>query len=37
MVIENSAQLCRIEMENGDKAEHARIMRESTIALLQPI
>ncbi|CCD89383.1 putative monooxygenase with FAD/NAD(P)-binding domain [Bradyrhizobium sp. ORS 285] len=37
MVIENSAQLCRIEMENGDKAEHARIMRESTIGLTQPI
>jgi naringenin degradation protein FdeE len=37
MVIENSERLCRIEMENGDKAEHARIMRESVIALTQPI
>jgi 2-polyprenyl-6-methoxyphenol hydroxylase-like FAD-dependent oxidoreductase len=37
MVVENSEKLCRIEMENGDKAEHARIMRESTIALTQPI
>lgn len=37
MVIENSAQLCRIEMENGDKAEHARIMRESIVGLTQPI
>jgi 2-polyprenyl-6-methoxyphenol hydroxylase-like FAD-dependent oxidoreductase len=37
MVVENSERLCRIETENGDKAEHARIMRESTIALTQPI
>ncbi|WP_316195046.1 MULTISPECIES: FAD-dependent oxidoreductase [unclassified Bradyrhizobium] len=37
MVIENSAQLCRIEMENGDKTEHTRIMRESVMALVQPI
>jgi 2-polyprenyl-6-methoxyphenol hydroxylase-like FAD-dependent oxidoreductase len=37
MVIENSEKLCRIEMENGDKAEHARIMRESVMALTQPI
>ena len=37
MVIENSERLCRIEMENGDKAEHARIMRESVMALTQPI
>ncbi|MGV7215213.1 FAD-dependent oxidoreductase [Bradyrhizobium sp. UFLA05-112] len=37
MVIENSERLCRIEMENGDKAEHAGIMRESVAALTQPI
>nr|WP_271605450.1 FAD-dependent oxidoreductase [Bradyrhizobium sp. CCBAU 11434] len=37
MVIENSERLCRIEMKNGDKAEHARIMRESVMALTQPI
>ncbi len=37
MVIQNSERLCRIEMENGDKAEHARIMRESIIALTAPI
>jgi len=37
MVIENSERLCRIEMESGDKAEHARIMRESVMALTQPI
>ena len=37
MVIQNSERLCRIEMENGDKAEHAKIMRESMIALAAPI
>ena len=37
MVIENSERLCRLEMEDGDKAEHARIMRESIIALTAPI
>ena len=37
MVIHNSEKLCRIEMENGDKAEHAAIMRNSMIALAQPI
>lgn len=37
MVIENSERLCRIEMENGDKAEHAKIMRESIVALTAPI
>ncbi|MBZ0163123.1 MAG: FAD-dependent oxidoreductase [Notoacmeibacter sp.] len=37
LVIENSEKLCRIEMENGDKTEHTRIMRESIIALTQPI
>ncbi|MGC2774750.1 MAG: FAD-dependent oxidoreductase [Bradyrhizobium sp.] len=37
MVIENSERLCRIEMENGDKAEHARIMRDSMMELAQLI
>jgi 2-polyprenyl-6-methoxyphenol hydroxylase-like FAD-dependent oxidoreductase len=37
MVIQNSERLCRIEIEGGDKQEHARIMRESVVELLQPI
>ena len=37
MVIHNSEKLCRIEIEGGDKEEHARIMQESVIALTQPI
>lgn len=37
MVIHNSERLCRIEMEHGDMAEHARIMRDSMIALAAPI
>jgi 2-polyprenyl-6-methoxyphenol hydroxylase-like FAD-dependent oxidoreductase len=37
MVVENSARLGEIEATGGDKAEHARIMRESMIALAQPI
>lgn len=37
LVIHNSERLCRIEIEGGDKAEHARIMRESLLALAQPI
>lgn len=37
LVIENSAQLCHIEIQGGDKAEHARIMRESILALTEPI
>jgi 2-polyprenyl-6-methoxyphenol hydroxylase-like FAD-dependent oxidoreductase len=37
MVIHNSERLCRIEIEGGDKAEHAQIMRDSTRALAQPI
>ena len=37
MVVENSARLGEIEASGGDKAEHARIMRESMIALAQPI
>lgn len=37
MVIRNSERLCRIEIDGGDKDEHQRIMRESMIALAQPI
>lgn len=37
MVVENSGRLGQIEIEGGDKQEHARIMRESLIALAQPI
>lgn len=37
MVIRNSERLCRIEIEGGDKQEHAGIMRESILALAQPI
>jgi len=37
MVVENSARLGEIEVTGGDKAEHAQIMRESMIALAQPI
>lgn len=37
MVIHNSERLCRIEIEGGDKVEHARLMRESMAALAEPI
>ena len=37
LVVKNSERLCKIEIEGGDKAEHARIMRESMLALAQPI
>jgi 2-polyprenyl-6-methoxyphenol hydroxylase-like FAD-dependent oxidoreductase len=37
MVVENSAKLGKIEIEGGDKEEHTAIMRESMIALTQPI
>lgn len=37
LVIRNSEALCRIEIEGGDKQEHGRIMRESLMALAQPI
>jgi 2-polyprenyl-6-methoxyphenol hydroxylase-like FAD-dependent oxidoreductase len=37
MVVENSARLGQIEIEGGDKEEHATIMRESMMALAQPI
>ncbi len=37
MVVENSFRLGEIEIAGGDKDEHARIMRESLMALAQPI
>jgi 2-polyprenyl-6-methoxyphenol hydroxylase-like FAD-dependent oxidoreductase len=37
MVVENSGRLCEIETHGGDKQEHQRIMRESLMALAQPI
>lgn len=37
MVVENSARLGEIEISGGDKEEHSRIMRESLMALAQPI
>jgi 2-polyprenyl-6-methoxyphenol hydroxylase-like FAD-dependent oxidoreductase len=37
MVVENSFRLGQIEMEGGSKDEHAQIMRDSLIALAQPI
>lgn len=37
MVVENSLRLGEIEMTNGSKDEHAQIMRESMMALAQPI
>jgi 2-polyprenyl-6-methoxyphenol hydroxylase-like FAD-dependent oxidoreductase len=37
MVVKNSERLCMIEIEGGDKAEHAQIMRESMAALREPI
>ena len=37
MVVENSVRLGEIEITNGDKAEHADIMRKSMMALAAPI
>lgn len=37
MVVQNSGRLGEIEIDNGDKAEHARIMRESFLALAEAI
>jgi len=37
MVVENSWRLGEIEIHNGDRDEHARIMRESFAALAEPI
>ncbi|MCQ4241784.1 FAD-dependent oxidoreductase [Stutzerimonas stutzeri] len=37
MVVENSARLGEIEIQGGDKAEHARLMHDSFAALVEPI
>jgi 2-polyprenyl-6-methoxyphenol hydroxylase-like FAD-dependent oxidoreductase len=37
LVIGSSERLCRIEIEGGDKAEHARVMRDAMTALAEPI
>ena len=37
MVVENSGRLAQIEITGGDKMEHAGIMRDSSMALAQPI
>ncbi|MDD0809231.1 FAD-dependent oxidoreductase [Curvibacter sp. RS43] len=37
MVVENSGRLGEIEITGGDKAEHARIMRDSLMSLAEPV
>ena len=37
LVVENSGRLAEIEIEGGDKMEHAGIMRDSAIAMAQPL
>lgn len=37
MVVENSASLCNIEINGGDKVEHSKLMGQSLKALEQPI
>jgi 2-polyprenyl-6-methoxyphenol hydroxylase-like FAD-dependent oxidoreductase len=37
MVVENSLRLGEIEITNGDRAEHAGIMRSSVMALAEPL
>ena len=37
LVVKNSERLCKIEIEGGDKDEHTQIMRDSMMALAQPI
>jgi 2-polyprenyl-6-methoxyphenol hydroxylase-like FAD-dependent oxidoreductase len=37
MVVENSGRLGEIEIAGGDKEEHGRIMRDTLMALAQPI
>ena len=37
MVVENSLRLGEIEVTNGDRVEHAEIMRNSVMALAEPI
>ena len=37
MVVENSARIGQLELTGGDKEEHSRLMRQSLMALAQPI
>ncbi|MCO6187915.1 FAD-dependent oxidoreductase [Rhizobium sp. L1K21] len=37
MVVENSLRLGQIEINDGDKEEHGKIMKDSMIALAQPV
>lgn len=37
LVVENSARLCHIEINDGDRQEHSKIMGQSLAALAQPI
>jgi 2-polyprenyl-6-methoxyphenol hydroxylase-like FAD-dependent oxidoreductase len=37
MVVENSARLADIEISGGDKDEHAHLMRDTLMALAQPV
>ena len=37
MVVENSLRLGEIEITNGDRSEHAEIMRNSAMALAEPV
>ena len=37
MVVENSLRLGEIEITNGDRVEHAEIMRNSALTLAEPI
>ena len=37
MVVENSLRLGEIEITNGDRVEHAEIMKNSALALAAPI
>lgn len=37
MVVENSGRLAEIEVNGGDQEEHGQIMRDSNMALAQPI
>jgi len=37
MVVENSGRLGEIEITGGDREEHARLMRETAMALAAPI
>lgn len=37
LVVENSARLCEIEKNGGDKDEHSHIMRDTFITMAEPI